>query len=124
MYTKQWQWHGWKRKTVATVTVGWPGGKLGFAQDRSGGYDSKGNLSQSLYNVNQRLYMSTVHLRRREMDPSAPRTMYPSSSGITYWQVEDEHSILYGKYPSSSDILTGEHSILYGKYPSSSDITY
>ncbi|KAK2143258.1 hypothetical protein LSH36_859g02062 [Paralvinella palmiformis] len=38
----------------------------------------------------------TVHLRLREVDPMIPSTMRPSTSGITYWQIEDEHTIIYG----------------------------
>ncbi|KAK2140830.1 hypothetical protein LSH36_1236g00007 [Paralvinella palmiformis] len=38
-----------------------------------------------------------VHLRIREVDQLIPKTLYPSSSGNTYWQVEAESSILNGR---------------------------
>ncbi len=39
-----------------------------------------------------------VHLRIREVDQLIPKTLYPSTSGITYWQIESENSILNGTY--------------------------
>ena len=39
---------------------------------------------------------STVHFRIREMDPLEARTLYPSKSGITYWQIEDAANITNG----------------------------
>ncbi|CAH1798712.1 unnamed protein product [Owenia fusiformis] len=38
-----------------------------------------------------------VHLRIREVDQLVPKTLYPSTSGITYWQIEAEQSILNGE---------------------------
>ncbi|CAH1798283.1 unnamed protein product [Owenia fusiformis] len=48
-----------------------------------------------------------VHLRIREIDQLVPKTLYPSSSGITYWQVEAEQSILKG------DVLRWEQQIRF-----------
>ena len=38
-----------------------------------------------------------VHLRIRNVDQMVPKSLYPSSSGTTYWQVEAESSILQGR---------------------------
>lgn len=38
----------------------------------------------------------TVHLRVRPVDLSIPKTLNPSSSAITYWQLEKEKSLLDG----------------------------
>ena len=40
----------------------------------------------------------TVHLRERSVDPSKPKSAFPSTSAITYWQVEQENSVLDGKF--------------------------
>ena len=37
-----------------------------------------------------------VHLRIRLVDQLIPKTLYPSTSGNTYWQIEAESSILSG----------------------------
>lgn len=37
-----------------------------------------------------------VHFRIRVIDQHKPRSLSPSTSGITYWQIEAEHSILDG----------------------------
>ncbi len=39
-----------------------------------------------------------VHLRIREVDQLIPKSLYPSTSGNTYWQIEAESSILNGQY--------------------------
>ncbi|XP_059139568.1 inositol 1,4,5-trisphosphate receptor type 1-like isoform X3 [Physella acuta] len=46
-----------------------------------------------------------VHFRIRAIDQHRPKSLSPSTSGITYWQVEAEHSILDG------DILRWEQQI-------------
>ena len=33
-------------------------------------------------------FKSTVHLRLRPMDQNNPRTLFPSTSAVTYWQIE------------------------------------
>lgn len=38
-----------------------------------------------------------VHLRIREVDQLVPKSLYPTTSGNTYWQVETEASLLNGK---------------------------
>lgn len=38
----------------------------------------------------------SVHFRVRVMDQHRPKTLSPSTSGITYWQIEAEHSIIDG----------------------------
>ena len=43
------------------------------------------------------LCLFTVHFRIRVIDQHRPKSLSPSTSGITYWQVEAEHSILDGK---------------------------
>ncbi len=40
--------------------------------------------------------LSSVHLRERPLDPTRPKSMFPSTSAITYWQVEHEDSIVNG----------------------------
>ena len=40
----------------------------------------------------------SVHLRVREVDQLIPKTLYPPSSAISYWQVETEQSILQGTF--------------------------
>jgi len=47
----------------------------------------------------------SVHLRVREVDQLIPKSLYPSSSGNTYWQVETESSLLNGQLPQLSDTL-------------------
>lgn len=42
------------------------------------------------------LYFFLVHFRIRVIDQHKPRSLSPSTSGITYWQIEAEHSILDG----------------------------
>jgi len=37
-----------------------------------------------------------VHLRIREVDQLIPKSLYPTTSGNTYWQVEAESSVLNG----------------------------
>ncbi|ESN99319.1 hypothetical protein HELRODRAFT_162842 [Helobdella robusta] len=37
-----------------------------------------------------------VHLRIREVDQLVPKSLYPSTSGNTYWQIEGETSVLNG----------------------------
>jgi len=39
--------------------------------------------------------LSAVHLRIREVDQLIPKSLYPTTSGNTYWQVEAESSILH-----------------------------
>ena len=39
----------------------------------------------------------SVHLRVREVDQLVPKSLYPTSSGNTYWQVETESSLLHGQ---------------------------
>ncbi|XP_064599288.1 inositol 1,4,5-trisphosphate receptor type 1-like [Liolophura sinensis] len=46
-----------------------------------------------------------VHFRVRVMDQHRPKTLSPSTSGITYWQIEAEHSIIDG------DVLHWEQQI-------------
>ncbi|KAL4234550.1 hypothetical protein ACF0H5_006191 [Mactra antiquata] len=46
-----------------------------------------------------------VHFRIRVIDQHRPKTLSPSTSGITYWQIEAEHSILDG------DVLRWEQQI-------------
>ncbi|RUS87050.1 hypothetical protein EGW08_005203, partial [Elysia chlorotica] len=46
-----------------------------------------------------------VHFRIRAIDQHRPKSLSPSSSGITYWQVEAEHSVLDG------DVLHWEQQI-------------
>nr|XP_022341730.1 inositol 1,4,5-trisphosphate receptor type 2-like isoform X3 [Crassostrea virginica] len=46
-----------------------------------------------------------VHFRIRVIDQHKPRSLSPSTSGITYWQIEAEHSILDG------DILRWEQQV-------------
>ncbi|KAL3860316.1 hypothetical protein ACJMK2_010455, partial [Sinanodonta woodiana] len=46
-----------------------------------------------------------VHFRIRVIDQHKPKTLSPSTSGITYWQIEAEHSILDG------DVLRWEQQI-------------
>ncbi|XP_071176008.1 inositol 1,4,5-trisphosphate-gated calcium channel ITPR2-like isoform X12 [Mytilus edulis] len=46
-----------------------------------------------------------VHFRIRVIDQHRPKSLSPSSSGITYWQIEAEHSILDG------DILRWEQQV-------------
>lgn len=48
--------------------------------------------------LNCKLYVIlTVHLRIREIDQLCAKSLYPSSSANTYWQVEAESSVLCGK---------------------------
>ena len=44
-----------------------------------------------------------VHLRIREVDQLVPKSLYPSTSAITYWQIEAEASILKGNTSVSSN---------------------
>ncbi|KAK0061845.1 inositol 1 4 5-trisphosphate receptor type 2, partial [Biomphalaria pfeifferi] len=46
-----------------------------------------------------------VHFRIRAIDQHRPKSLSPSTSGITYWQLEAEHSILHG------DVLRWEQQI-------------
>ncbi|XP_046366515.2 inositol 1,4,5-trisphosphate receptor type 3-like isoform X5 [Haliotis rufescens] len=46
-----------------------------------------------------------VHFRVRAIDQHRPKSLSPSTSGITYWQIEAEHSILDG------DVLRWEQQI-------------
>ncbi|CAL1526674.1 unnamed protein product [Lymnaea stagnalis] len=46
-----------------------------------------------------------VHFRIRAIDQHRPKSLSPSTSGITYWQIEAEHSILDG------DVLRWEQQI-------------
>ena len=39
----------------------------------------------------------TVYLRLRPVKQSKPKTMFPSTSAITYWQIEHDHSTINGK---------------------------
>lgn len=39
-----------------------------------------------------------VHFRLRPMDQSNPKTLFPSTSAITYWQFEAEDRSLEGNY--------------------------
>ena len=47
----------------------------------------------------------SVHLRIRLVDQLIPKTLYPSTSGNTYWQIEAESSILSG----TVDKQTGQY---------------
>ena len=40
----------------------------------------------------------SVHFRIRVIDQHRPKSLTPSTSGITYWQIEAEHSILHGNW--------------------------
>jgi len=42
--------------------------------------------------------VGTVHLRVREVDQLVPKSLYPTTSGNTYWQVETESSLMNGLY--------------------------
>lgn len=44
--------------------------------------------------------MISVHFRVRAIDQHRPKSLSPSTSGITYWQIEAEHSILDGEAAS------------------------
>ncbi|XP_050396213.1 inositol 1,4,5-trisphosphate receptor type 1 [Patella vulgata] len=46
-----------------------------------------------------------VHFRLRAIDQHRPKSLSPSTSGLTYWQIEAEHSILDG------DVLRWEQQI-------------
>ncbi|CAD5117763.1 DgyrCDS6509 [Dimorphilus gyrociliatus] len=71
------------------------------------------------YVVSDGLYMNPipgskpdqVHMRLRPIDNSKPKTMFPSTSAITYWQVEHKNGLQYG-----SEILW-EHSIRFRHLP-------
>ena len=39
-----------------------------------------------------------VHLRIREVDQLIPKSLYPTTSGNTYWQVEAESGVLNCQY--------------------------
>jgi len=41
-------------------------------------------------------FFTSVHFRIRVIDQHRPKSLSPSTSGITYWQIEAEHSILDG----------------------------
>jgi len=49
-------------------------------------------------NWTPRVFYVAVHLRVREVDQLVPKSLYPSSSGNTYWQVETESSLLSGLF--------------------------
>ena len=53
-----------------------------------------------------------VHLRIREVDQLIPRSLYPSTSGSTYWQIESEQSLLNGK-KSNNHIILYIHTYTY-----------
>ncbi len=40
----------------------------------------------------------SVHLRVRRQDGTVPKSMYPSTSAITYWQIEKEHNLIDGNF--------------------------
>ena len=50
-----------------------------------------------------------VHLRIRRQDQSRPKTIYPSTSAIVYWQLEKEHSIVDGKAVHWDDKIRLRH---------------
>lgn len=54
----------------------------------------------SLQNIDM-FFSIPVHLRIRSVDQSKPRTLFPSTSAITYWQVEMEDGALNGGPDSS-----------------------
>ena len=45
------------------------------------------------------IYFS-VHLRVRQMDQKNPKSLFPSSSAITYWQVEMQEGPIAGTWDS------------------------
>ncbi|XP_064627454.1 inositol 1,4,5-trisphosphate receptor type 1-like isoform X9 [Lineus longissimus] len=48
-----------------------------------------------------------VHLRIREIDQLNPKTLSPSTSAITYWEIEQENSVISG------DVLLWEHQVRF-----------
>ena len=42
-------------------------------------------------------HLFSVHLRVRQMDQKNPKSLFPSSSAITYWQVEMQEGPIAGK---------------------------
>ena len=52
-----------------------------------------------------------VHLRIREVDQLIPKSLYPSTSGNTYWQIEAESSILNG-----IPLIINQHLFLFKIY--------
>ncbi len=53
----------------------------------------------------------SVHMRVRPADQARPHSMFPSTSAITYWQLEAEDSIINGK------IVKGVNITSYAQYP-------
>lgn len=47
------------------------------------------------------LYNKIVHMRLRPINQSIPKTMSPSTSAITYWQIERQEGPVSGKYNTS-----------------------
>ena len=52
-----------------------------------------------------------MHLRVRRIDSTMPKTMYPSSSAITYWQLEKERGPLDGEEILWDDYLRIRHAV-------------
>lgn len=46
-------------------------------------------------------YNKIVHMRLRPINQSIPKTMSPSTSAITYWQIERQEGPVSGKYYTS-----------------------
>ncbi len=51
-------------------------------------------------------FVISVHLRERPFDQSRPKSMFPSTASITYWQVEHEDSVLNGTWITTQDSCT------------------
>ena len=72
--------------------------------------------------------MVTVHLRMRPVDQSNPKTLFPSSSAVTYWQIELQEGAVAGRFPSSSAVtywqIELQEGAVAGRFPSSSAVTY
>jgi hypothetical protein len=62
--------------------------------------EKSGNYNIMKPNVIQYICFVSVHFRIRAFDPYNPKTISPSTSGITYWQIEAESSILDGMFHS------------------------
>jgi len=60
------------------------------------------------------VHVSIVHLRIREVDQLIPKSLYPTTSGNTYWQVESESSILNCKYCPRLSVCPSFRSPLWG----------
>ena len=44
------------------------------------------------------LFLIIVHLRMRPLDQANPKTLFPSSSAVTYWQIELQEGVVAGKH--------------------------